>query len=205
MANAKKRWLLDYQLDREKKREYIRQHVEAEGLKTSDLMKKIQHDKKMEIPFLDDVTMTELENFVDELKHETNLKASEEVDQIDSNQKNENGKNQEISDTNSVTALFDKLQAKEDQELDDSVSSVRSSNSFRSMSTKKSKLTVLNQKAYAQIYVSDVYQLITSKVGNSVRGQSLMIVMKTFPFNWKVQRLDIDFVTLRHYLVRKYP
>ena len=85
MANAKKRWLLDYQLDREKKREYIRQHVEAEGLKTSDLMNKIQHDKKMQIPFLDDVTMTELENFVDELKHEANLKAAEEVDQIDSN------------------------------------------------------------------------------------------------------------------------
>ena len=48
-------------------------------------MNKIQHDKKMQIPFLDDVTMTELENFVDELKHEANLKAAEEVDQIDSN------------------------------------------------------------------------------------------------------------------------
>ena len=32
-----------------------------------------------------------------------------------------------------------------------------------------------------------------------------MIVIKTYPFNWKVQRLDIDFVTLRNYLVRKYP
>ena len=54
-------------------------------------------------------------------------------------------------------ALFDKLQEKEDKELDDSVSSVRSSNSFRSMSTRKGKLTVLNKKAYSQIYVADVY------------------------------------------------
>lgn len=52
-------------------------------------------------------------------------------------------------------ALFDKLQAKEDQELDDSVSSVRSSNSFRSVSTRKAKLTMLNKKAYSQIYVSE--------------------------------------------------
>lgn len=94
---------------------------------------------------------------------------------------------------------------KEDKELDDSVSSVRSSNSFRSMSTKKSKLTVLNKKAYAQLYVSEVYQLITSKLAGFVRGQSLMIIIHCFPMNWKVQRLDIDFVTLRNYLVRKYP
>jgi hypothetical protein len=40
--------------------------------------------------------------------------------------------------------LFDKLQAKEDQELDDSVSSVLSSNSFRSVTTRKAKLTQLN-------------------------------------------------------------
>ena len=32
-----------------------------------------------------------------------------------------------------------------------------------------------------------------------------MIILKTFPMGWKVQRLDIDFVQLRHYLVRKYP
>ena len=77
MANAKKRWILDYQQDREKKREYIKQNVECEGLAVSDLMKKIQHDKKMEIPFLDDVTITELENYVDEMRHEANLKAED--------------------------------------------------------------------------------------------------------------------------------
>lgn len=32
-----------------------------------------------------------------------------------------------------------------------------------------------------------------------------MIVMHTYPFGWKVQRLDIDFVQLRNYLIRKYP
>ena len=105
----------------------------------------------------------------------------------------------------SSMALFDKLQEKEDKELDDSVSSVVSSNSFRSMSTRKAKLTVLNKKAYSQIFVADVYQLITSKIGSMVRSQSLMVVIHSFPMNWKVQRLDIDFVTLRHYLVKKYP
>lgn len=32
-----------------------------------------------------------------------------------------------------------------------------------------------------------------------------MIVLQTFPMKWKVQRLDIDFVHLRKYLVKKYP
>jgi hypothetical protein len=32
-----------------------------------------------------------------------------------------------------------------------------------------------------------------------------MIVLQTYPMGWKVQRLDIDFVQLRHYLVKKYP
>ncbi len=32
-----------------------------------------------------------------------------------------------------------------------------------------------------------------------------MVVLSSFPMGWKVQRLDIDFVTLRNYLVRKYP
>lgn len=129
-----------------------------------------------------------------------------EGNQIDSSGKTgENGGSGDNSDTKSNQALFDKLQAKEDQELDDSVSSVRSSNSFRSFSTRKAKLTVLNQKACAQIYVSDVYQLITSKIGKIVRAQSLMVVMTTYPMGWKVQRLDIDFVQLRNYLIRKYP
>jgi hypothetical protein len=101
--------------------------------------------------------------------------------------------------------LFDKLQAKEDQELDDSVSSVLSSNSFRSVTTRKAKLTQLNQKAHAQIYVQDVYQLITSKLGKMVRSQSLMVVVHTYPLGWKVQRLDIDFLQLRNYLIKKYP
>jgi hypothetical protein len=38
-----------------------------------------------------------------------------------------------------------------------------------------------------------------------IRGQSLMVVINTYPMGWKVQRLDIDFSTLRNYLVKKYP
>lgn len=148
--------------------------------------------------------MTELTNIVDEMQHEQNAKVDGQGEgQIDSGKAN--GGSGDNSDATSAVALFDKLQAKEDDELSDSVSSVRSSNSFRSMSTRKAKLTVLNQKAYSQIYVQDVYQLITSKIGNMVRSQSLMVVLHTYPMGWKVQRLDIDFVQLRHYLIKKYP
>ena len=49
------------------------------------------------------------------------------------------------------------------------------------------------------------YQLITSKVMGAVRSQSLMIVLHTYPMGWKVQRLDIDFMQLRNYLIKKYP
>lgn len=101
--------------------------------------------------------MNELKNLVEELQHEHNLKEENDEGQIDSSTKTtgENGGSGDNSDTRSAMALFDKLQAKEDQELDDSVSSVRSSNSFRSVSTRKAKLTLLNKKAYSQIYVSE--------------------------------------------------
>ena len=45
MANAKKTWLIEYQDDREKKREYIRQKVSAEGLDESKLLTKLQETK----------------------------------------------------------------------------------------------------------------------------------------------------------------
>lgn len=38
-----------------------------------------------------------------------------------------------------------------------------------------------------------------------VRAQSLMVVLKTYPMGWEVQRLDIDFLQLRNYLIKKYP
>jgi len=102
--------------------------------------------------------MTELTNLVDEMQHEQAQKLENGGEgEIDSSSKanGENGGSGDNSDAQSAVALFDKLQAKEDKELDDSVSSVRSSNSFRSMSTRKAKLTVLNQKAYSQIYVAE--------------------------------------------------
>jgi hypothetical protein len=45
MANAKKAWLLDYQVEREKKREYIKEHVLAQGLDESKLLEKMQSTK----------------------------------------------------------------------------------------------------------------------------------------------------------------
>lgn len=103
------------------------------------------------IASVDDFDLTEIINLVDELKHEFELENADkdENGQIDSSANNgENGGSGDNSDAKSALALFDKLQAKEDQELDDSVSSVRSSNSFRSVATRKAKLTLLNQKAY---------------------------------------------------------
>lgn len=95
------------------------------------------------IPSVDDYDMTELKNLVEELQQES--QQEEEEGTIDSSSKPKGGDNGEYSDMNKSTlALFDKLQAKEDKELDDSVSSVRSSNSFRSVPTRKGKLTVLN-------------------------------------------------------------
>ena len=160
MAAAKQKWVVEYQGEREKKREYVRQHVLAAGLEVADLWSKLQEASETArdavVAGLDDVTMTELTNVVDEMAHEEQQKReAEEADaaagQIDSSAE----KAVDNSDAQSALALFDKLQAKEDQELDDSVSSVRSSNSFRSMGTRKAKLTVLNQKAYSQIYVAE--------------------------------------------------
>ena len=91
--------------------------------------------------------MEALKNVVEELMHEfTIAKDDDGSGQIDSSTRTpgENGGSGDNTDVQSHLALFDKLQAKEDQELDDSVSSVRSSNSFRSVSTRKGKLTILN-------------------------------------------------------------
>lgn len=41
MANAKKKWLIDYQQEREKKREYLRQHVTAQGLDMDKMLQKM--------------------------------------------------------------------------------------------------------------------------------------------------------------------
>ena len=42
MAHAKKAWLMDYQEEREKKREYVRYNVMAMGLDECLLLKKMQ-------------------------------------------------------------------------------------------------------------------------------------------------------------------
>ena len=42
MANAKKKWLIEYQAEREQKREFIRQHVLAQGLDLQKLQEKMQ-------------------------------------------------------------------------------------------------------------------------------------------------------------------
>lgn len=73
---------------------------------------------------------------VEELQHEENLKKedieAEAMGLIDSSTKQLKMPNApDNADVQSSHALFDNLNAKEDNELDDSVSSVSSSNSFR--------------------------------------------------------------------------
>ena len=45
MANAKKTWLIEYQMEREAKREYIRKNVTAAGLDEAKLLQKMQDQK----------------------------------------------------------------------------------------------------------------------------------------------------------------
>jgi hypothetical protein len=88
------------------------------------------------IPSIDDISINELQNIIEEIRQEDELKMTTEEEKAS-------------DDVTSAVALFDKMQAKEDKELDDSCSSVRSTNSFRSLTTRRAKLTVLNKKAYA--------------------------------------------------------
>ena len=97
---------------------------------------------------IDDFDLVQLQNMIDEVQHEVNLE-NEKLAELKANGEDTKEDSSDTTSVNSQIALFDKLLEKEDKELDDSVSSVVSSNSFRSMSTRKSKLTVLNQKAYA--------------------------------------------------------
>jgi len=69
----------------------------------------------------------------EEMKNEEALRG-EEQEEVKTG---ENGGTVDNSDNKSTLALFDKLQAREDKELDDSVSSVMSSNSFRTSTTRK--------------------------------------------------------------------
>ena len=73
------------------------------------------------IPSVDDHSMTEIQNLVDELQHEDDQKKENEggggADDPDAEGKNnsgENGGSGDNSDAKSALALFDKLQAKED-------------------------------------------------------------------------------------------
>lgn len=105
----------------------------------------MQDQKDALIPSLDDYNMTELMNLVDELAHEDKKLTEENEEKKQAEGEIDTSGKKKDDDIQSHQALFDNLQAKEDQELDDSVSSVRSSNSFRSVSTRKVKAkTVLN-------------------------------------------------------------
>ena len=69
---------------------------------------------------------------------------------------------------------------------------------------------MLKSMSQSKFYLSHTFrcsQLITkrSMFGNKVLAQSLMVVMHTYPFGWKVQRLDQDFISLREYLIKKFP
>ena len=119
----------------------------AQGLDLTKLTEKMSKSKDTVIPSVDDHNLEDLRNMVEEMKLEGQLNEEGNEEQIDSSKKN--GGSGEYNDNQSSLALFDKLQQKEDQELDDSVSSVVSSNSFRSVSTRKLKLTMLNEKAYS--------------------------------------------------------
>jgi len=117
MAAAKKRWVVDYQAEREKKAEYVRQQVIAQGLDVSELTRKLQTvneaAKNAIIPSLDDVSMTELTNLVDEMQHEQAQmleNAGEgEIDSSSNKGNGENGGSGDNSDNQSAVALFDKL------------------------------------------------------------------------------------------------
>lgn len=67
MAHAKKKWMIDYQVEREKKNLYVKQHLLSQNLDVSLLQKKIQNIKNTLIPSLDDINFTELQNLVDEI------------------------------------------------------------------------------------------------------------------------------------------
>jgi len=117
MAAAKKRWVVDYQAEREKKAEYVRQQVIAQGLDVSELTRKLQTvneaAKNAIIPSLDDVSMTELTNLVDEMQHEQAQKLENagegEIDSSSNKGNGENGGSGDNSDNQSALALFDKL------------------------------------------------------------------------------------------------
>ena len=70
MANAKKRWLIEYQAEREKKREFIRQNVLAQGLDLTKLTEKMSKTKDTVIPSVDDYNLDDLRNMVEELQME---------------------------------------------------------------------------------------------------------------------------------------
>lgn len=84
MAQAKKRWLIDYQQDRDKKLLYIKQHLLAQNLDMSALAEKISAAKeKTVLANVDDIDLTELQNMIDEVSHEANVKAEELQKKLD--------------------------------------------------------------------------------------------------------------------------
>ena len=88
MANAKKKWLIEYQAEREKKREFIRQNVLAQGLDLTKLTEKMSKTKDTVIPSVDDYNLDDLRNMVEELQLEDKQKEEGDEEQIDSSKKN---------------------------------------------------------------------------------------------------------------------
>lgn len=71
--------------------------------------------------------------------------------------------------------------------------------------TKKIDGTVLNRHKNVVTIVHNGQQQIQSQIMKYVQNSVLSVEVVSFPFKWKVRRSHADFITLREYLLRKYP
>ena len=81
----------------------------------------------------------------------------------------------------------------------------RKDSSVKRKQTKVAEETELTQNIGVTCVVSGLRQYITSRRMGYVNTQTQMITIETYPMKWQVKRLDQDFETLRHYLLRSFP
>lgn len=170
----------NYQLDRFWKQNYILVNVIAEGYDQKRFSEALVKAKNS-TPNVDFFTRQELKDVVAKFK-----------DEADNGMMNDSSMRSSMMD-NTAANLFDEIYNR------------RKSSKIRRRQTLVAQETELNKAIGCACVIKNVSQYITSQVAGYVRSQSQMVTIDTYPFKWRVKRLDTDFDMLREYLLRAYP
>lgn len=179
----------NYQNERQWKSNFILVEVVSQGYDIkrfleamiSDKSKSIRVNPEVTQPNIDYFTREQLKQIVDKFKQDARDGKLQDSAMIASALDISTGK------------IFDQVMARP-----------RKDSAFKLKKTLVAEDTVLTRTTGATCVVTGINQFITHTAMGYFQ-QTQLITIETYPLKWQVKRLDVDFTTLRNYLLRSFP